>query len=123
MTDTLHTPTMQPKSSAASWLVLAFGTIVTFVAGAVAQLMAYVVFGLCTEADQAACAPGTLPTTWQWILATVPSYLLWVAPSVIAGVLGYRVLQSGNRAGGVVMVVAAILAVLITIACTAMWWL
>lgn len=77
---------------------------------------------------------GTLPLTapfdgadnrgeWEWAVATVPSYLLWVAPSVIAAVLGYRVLQSGNRVGRIVMVVAGVWALLITVGCAFMWWL
>ncbi len=74
----------------------------------------------------------TLQTTTQqprsstgslMVLVTVPSYLLWVAPSVVAGLLGYRVLRSGNPAGRVVMVVAAVVAVLITIGCAVIWWL
>ena len=123
MTDTLQTTTQQPRSSTGSWMVLVIGTMVTFLLGVGTQLVAFFSFGLCTEADQSTCPPGSVATTWEWVLVTVPSYLLWVAPSVVAGLLGYRVLRSGNPAGRVVMVVAAVAAVLVTIGCAVMWWL
>jgi hypothetical protein len=120
MTQVVSVPTKQPKSSLASWLVLILGSLGALLMGAAAQIGAYLAFGLCMEADEADCPVGTLPTTWEWAVATVPSYLLWVAPSAV---LGYRVLQSGNRVGRIVMVVAGVWALLITVGCAFMWWL
>jgi len=123
MTQVVSAPTQQPKSSLASWLVLVLGSLIALLLGAAAQIGAYLAFGLCMEADEADCPVGTLPTTWEWVVATVPSYLLLVAPSAIAVMLGYRVLQSGNRVGRIVIVVAGAWALLVTVGCTFLWWL
>ena len=123
MTDVTTTPTRQPKSTVNGWVVLIVGSFVAFLVGAGTQLGAYLLFGLCMEADEAACEPGTLPTDFEWALATVPTYLIWLVPAAIAGLLGWRALKSGNAAGRVLMAVAAVVALLVTLACTAMWWL
>lgn len=122
VTDLMATPVQQPKSSARAWVMLTAGTFATFILGAIAQVLVYLGLGLCTEADQGSCAAGTVPTGWETALATVPTYLLWVAPSIIAAILGWRSMRSGNRAGTVVAVVAVLAAVAITIGCTLVWW-
>lgn len=121
-THVYSTPTHQPRSVVPSWLVLTLGSFVAFLLGAAAQIGAYVAYDLCMEANEADCAPGTVPTTVEWVVATVPSYLIGIAPAALAAFLGYRALRSGNPGGRVVMVVAAVLAVLITVGCTLMWW-
>ena len=123
MTDTLYAPTRPPKSSTGSWLVLVVGSLLAFLLGAGAQVLAYVGFGLCMESDESLCDAGTLPTAWEWVVATVPTYLIWVTPAAVAAILGYRVLKSGNRAGRAVIVAAVVVATLITIGCAAMWWI
>lgn len=123
MTDVMTTPTQQPRSTTNGWMVLIIGSMVGFLLGVGTQLATYLGFGLCMESEEAACEPGTWPTTFEWVLATVPSYLLWLTPSLIAGYLGYRALRSGNPAGRTLLGVAALAVVLITVACTLMWWL
>jgi hypothetical protein len=123
MTDVMKTPTQQPRSTVNGWMVLIIGSMVGFLLGAGTQLATYIGFGLCMESDEALCEPGTVPTTFEWVLATVPSYLLWLTPSLIAGYLGYRALRSGNPAGRTLLGVATLAVVLITVACTLMWWL
>lgn len=122
MTDVVTTPT-QPRSTVNGWMVFIIGSMVAFLLGAGTQLAAYFAFGLCLESEEAACEPGTWPTTFEWVLATVPSYLLWVTPSLIAGYLGYQALRSGNPTGRTLLAVAALAVVLISVACTLMWWL
>lgn len=120
---TITTSTRQPRSTQAGWLVLGVGSLVALFVGAAAQLAAFVAFGLCMDEDEALCEPGTLPTALEWALTTVPTYLIWLAPSIAAMVIGVRVMRSGNRGGRTLMIVAGTLIVLITAACTAMWWL
>ena len=103
--------------------MLLAGSAVAFVLGAVAQILVFFGFGLCSEANQADCAPGTVPTAWEWMLATVPTYLLWVTPAVIAAVLGYRAMNDGDHAGRTLMIVSIVLVTGITLAAAAMWWL
>jgi hypothetical protein len=122
MTQVYSTPTHQPRSVVPSWLVLTLGSLVAFLLGAAAQVGAYVAYDLCIEADEADCVPGTVPTTAEWVVATVPSYLIWISPAALAAFLGYRALRSGNPGGRVVMVVAAAVVVLVTVGCTLMWW-
>jgi len=123
MAQTLHAPATQPGSRSSGWIVLFLGTIGAFVVGAIVQILVFVAFGLCTEANQAACAPGTVPTAWEWALATVPTYLLWVAPSVVSAVLGYRSMRDDVHGGRTLMIAAIVLAIAITVGATSMWWL
>jgi hypothetical protein len=121
-TGVIETPTQQPRSARSAWFTLAL-TPVTFILGAIAQLAVFFGLGLCTEADVADCSAGTVPTTWETVLATVPTYLLWIGPAVVAVILGIRSMRSGNSAGRTVAIVSGAALVVITVACAAMWWL
>lgn len=123
MNGTLTTSTPPTKSTGVGWLVLLIGSLVAFVIGALAQLGVYLAFGLCMESSEEACEPGTWPTTLEFALATVPTYLIWLTPSVIAALLGYRYHRAGNPAGRALLGAAIGLGVLITVACSLMWWL
>jgi hypothetical protein len=105
------------------WVVLLVGTVVMFIVGAAVQIGVFVGLGLCMDEDPALCDPGTVPTSWEMALATVPTYLLWVAPSVAAAVIAYRALHAGVSRARPLLITSCVLAVLITAAATAMWWL
>lgn len=122
MAQALHAPNAHASPST-GWIVLLVGSAIAFVLGAAAQILVFLGLGLCVEANEADCAPGTVPTAWEWMLATVPTYLLWVTPAVIAAVLGYRAMSEGDHAGRTLMVVSIVLATGITVAAAAMWWL
>lgn len=87
------------------------------------QVAGYLVFGPCTESDRANSSADTLPTWWQSLLVGVVPYLLWVAPSAVAVVLGVRALRSGNAKARPVTLIALVVLVSITVATMAMGWL
>ncbi len=112
-----------PKSTQSAWLVLAVGTLVTFFLGVASQLAVFISLGLCLDEDPDLCDPGTYPTTAEHLLATIPTYALWVAPALVAVFMGYRIVKSGNVAGRTVMVTAGVVAALVTVVATLMWWI
>ena len=112
-----------PKSSQSGWIVLAVGTLVTFFLGVASQLAVYISLGLCMDEDPDLCDPGTYPTTAENLLATIPTYVLWVTPALVAVFMGYRVVKSGNPAGRTVMISAGVFAALVTVVATLMWWI
>jgi hypothetical protein len=122
MTVTTDTTTNQPKSSAPGWIVLTAGSVGAFIVGALTQVAVFVGLGLCMDESPATCAPGTYPTTAEHLLATVPTYLMWMVPAVIAIFLGRRALRSGNPMGRWVAICSGILMALITVAAALMWW-
>jgi len=125
--DVMTTPSTQrpvtPKSTQSAWLVLAVGTLVTFFLGVASQLAVYISLGLCMDEDPDLCDPGTYPTAAEHLLATIPTYALWVAPALVAVFMGYRIVKSGNAAGRTVMITSGVVAALVTVVATLMWWI
>lgn len=115
-------PVEQPRPTRPAWVALIL-TVAGFVLAAIVQVGGYLIFGLCTESDPANCPADTLPTWWQSFLVKGLPYLLWVAPSVLAMVLGVRAARSGNPQGRLVAVVALVVFALTTAAAFAMDWL
>jgi hypothetical protein len=105
------------------WVVLLAGTVVMFIVGAALQIGVFVGFGLCMDENPAACDPGTVPTFWEMALATVPTYLLWITPSVAAGVIASRALHEGVPRARRLLITSCVFAALITAAAAAMWWI
>lgn len=59
MAQVLHAPKAHRPTLSTGWIVLFAGSAVAFVLGAIAQILVFLGLGLCTEANQADCAPGT----------------------------------------------------------------
>jgi hypothetical protein len=123
MTTPITQRPVTPKSTQSAWLVLAVGTLVTFFLGVASQLAVFVGLGLCMDEDPNLCDPGTYPTTAENLLATIPTYVLWVTPALAAVFMGYRVVKSGNPSGRAVMITAGVFAALVTVVATLMWWI
>jgi len=123
MTTSITQRPATPKSAQPAWLVLILGTVITFILGVASQLAVFVGLGLCMDENPDFCDAGTYPTTAENLLATVPTYLLWVAPALVAVFMGYRVVTSGNSAGRAVMITAGVFAALVTVVATLMWWI
>ena len=121
MTELLQAPTHQTRSSTSAWMALAV-TTVTLVLGALLQWGVYSGLGLCMESDVANCPADTIPTAWEFALATVPTYLLWVVPSMVAALLGWKSMRTGNRSGSVATILSVVIVIAITVTCTLIWW-
>lgn len=120
---TAHTPTTRSESMETGWVILLVGTVVMLIVGAIVQVGVFVGLGLCMDEDPALCDPGTVATPWEMALATVPTYLLWITPSVAAGVIASRALHAGVSRAKPLLIGSCVLAALITTAAAAMWWL
>ena len=123
MTTSITQRPVTPKSTNSAWIVLTVGTLVTFFLGVASQLAVFIGLGLCMDENPDFCDAGTYPTTAENLLATIPTYVLWVAPALVAVFMGYRVVKSGNAAGRTVMITAGVFAALVTVAATLMWWI
>jgi len=119
-------PAPETRSVSNGWVALIGGSFLAFVLGAAVQfgLMMLMdrLFGACVQ-SMGPCPQGAAYTPWQTAVVTVPTYLIWITPAVVAARTGKRLEARAVRGGRGLMVGGLVLIVLVTVAGLLMWWI
>jgi hypothetical protein len=114
------------KAVANGWVALLGFSFLAFLVGAGVQIglmmLMDTLFGACVQST-GPCPQGSQYTAWQEVAVTVPTYLIWITPAIIAARSGRRLATSGVRGGRGLMVGGLVLIALITVAGFLMWWI
>jgi hypothetical protein len=101
-------------------------SFLAFVVGAGVQIglmmLMDTLYGACVQ-SMGPCPQGSEYTLWQELIVTVPTYLIWITPAIIAAGKGQRLAARGVRGGRGLMVGGLVLIVLVTLAGLLMWWI
>ncbi len=120
------TPGPATKAVANGWVALLGFSFLAFVVGAGVQIglmmLMDTLYGACVQA-MGPCPQGSEYTAWQEVAVTVPTYLIWIAPAIIAARKGKRLAAEGVQGGGGLMIGGLIVIALITVAGFVMWWI
>jgi len=117
-----------PGSKAVSngWAALIGFSVLAFFVGAAVQLGLMMLmdnlYGACVQ-SMGPCPQGSEYTDWQTALVTIPTYLIWIAPAIVAARKGQRLASQGVHGGRGLMAGGLVLIVLATVAGFLMWWI
>jgi hypothetical protein len=119
-------PTPQAHAVANGWVALVGFSFLAFLVGAGVQIgmMALMdnLYGACVQ-SMGPCPQGSQYTAWQEVAVTVPTYLIWIAPAIVAARRGQRLAAGGVRGGRSLMIGGLVLIALVTVAGFLMWWI
>jgi hypothetical protein len=120
------TPDPGTKSVTNAWMALLGFSLLAFVVGAAVQIglmmLMDTLYGACVQST-GPCPQGSQYTAWQEVAVTVPTYLIWIAPAIVAARKGQRLAARGVHGGRGLMIVSLLLIALITVAGFLMWWI
>jgi hypothetical protein len=126
MSTTARIPTPEARAVPNGWVALiGFGAVAFFVGAAVQvglRLLMAALFGACVQ-SMGPCPQGSEYTAWQSAIVTVPTYLIWIAPGIIAARKGRRLGAQGVHGGTGLMVGGLAVIALVTVAAFLMWWI
>jgi hypothetical protein len=119
-------PTPETKAVANGWVALIGFSFLAFLVGAGVQIglmmLMDTLYGACVQST-GPCPQGSEYTAWQEVVVTVPTYLIWIAPAIIAARKGQRLAARGVPGGRGLMVGGLVLIALATVAGLLMWWI
>lgn len=119
-------PAPGTKAVSNGWVGLIGFSVVAFVVGAAVQLGLMMVmdsvYGACVQ-SMGPCPQGSEYTAWQTAAVTIPTYLIWIAPAIVAARKGQRLGARGVRGGRALMAGGLALIALVTLAGFLMWWI
>jgi hypothetical protein len=119
-------PTPETKSVANGWVALIGFSFLAFLVGAAVQIGLIIVmdnvYGACVQST-GPCSPGSEYTPLQIVAVTIPTYLIWITPAVVAARKGRRLAARGVQGGRGLMVGGLVLIALVTAAGLLMWWI
>jgi hypothetical protein len=120
------TPTPDTKAAANGWVALLGFSFLAFLVGAAVQIGLMMLmddlYGACVQST-GPCPPGSEYTPWQEMAVTIPTYLIWITPAIIAARKGQRLATGGVRGGRGLMIGGLVLIALITVGGFLMWWI
>jgi hypothetical protein len=79
-------------------------------------------YGACVQ-SMGPCPPGSEYTPWQEVAVTIPTYLIWITPAIVAARKGRGLAAKGVQGGRGLMVGGLVLIALVTVAGFLMWWI
>ncbi len=106
----------QVAASQVNWMAWLGYQMIAIPLGAAWVLASYLLLGVCLGAG-GGCEPGTKPVLWQSLVIFVPWAIIWLAPSLVAGIRAVSAWREGSanpvtkRVGvfsGVVVLLASI---------------
>ena len=119
-------PTPETKAVANGWVALIGFSFLAFLVGAGVQIglmmLMDTLYGACVQ-SMGPCPPGSEYTAWQEVVVTVPTYLIWITPAIIAARKGQRLAARGVPGGRGLMIGSLALIALATVAGFLMWWI
>ncbi len=119
-------PTPDTKAVANGWVALIGFSFLAFVVGAAVQIglmmLMDTLYGACVQ-SMGPCPQGSEYTAWQEVAVTVPTYLIWITPAILAARKGQRLAARGLHGGRGLMIAGLVLIALITVAGFLMWWI
>jgi hypothetical protein len=119
-------PTPETKAVANGWVALIGFSFLAFLVGAGVQIGLMMLmdnlYGACVQST-GPCPQGSEYTAWQEVAVTVPTYLIWITPAIIAARRGQRLAARGVHGGRGLMVGGLLLIALATVAGFLMWWI
>lgn len=119
-------PVPEAKAVSSGWVALIGFSFLAFVVGAAVQWGLMMVmdslYGACVQ-SMGPCPSGSEYTAWQEAIVTVPTYLIWITPAIVAARKGQRLAANGVRGGRALMIGGLALIVLVTVAGFLMWWI
>jgi hypothetical protein len=108
------------------WTALIGFSFLAFLVGAGVQfgLMMLMdnLYGACVQ-SMGPCPQGSEYTAWQEMVVTIPTYLIWITPAIIAARKGQRLAAKGVHGGRGLMVTGLVLIALVTVVGFLMWWI
>ena len=126
MSTVATTPTPEAKAVANGWVALLGFTFLAFLVGAAVQIGLMMLmdslYGACVQST-GPCPPGSEYTPWQEVAVTIPTYLIWITPAIVAARKGQGLAAKGVRGGRGLMVGGLVLIALVTVAGFLMWWI
>ena len=119
-------PAPETKSVSNGWVALIGLSVLAFFVGAAVQMglmmLMDALYGACVQ-SMGPCPQGSEYTAWQTVAVTVPTYLIWIAPALMAARKGRRLEATGVHGGRGLMVGGLVLIALVTVAALLMWWI
>jgi hypothetical protein len=126
MSTVATTPTPEAKAVANGWVALLGFTFLAFLVGAAVQIGLMMLmdnlYGACVQ-SMGPCPQGSEYTPWQEVAVTIPTYLIWITPAIVAARKGQRLTARGVHGGRGLMVGGLVLIALVTVAGFLMWWI
>ena len=87
MSTVATTPTPEAKAVANGWVALLGFSFLAFLVGAAVQIGLMMLmdnlYGACVQ-SMGPCPPGSEYTPWQEVAVTIPTYLIWITPAIVA---------------------------------------
>ena len=126
MSTMANIPTADTKAVANGWVALIGFSFLAFVVGAAVQIGLMMLmdnlYGACVQ-SMGPCPQGSEYTVWQELAVTIPTYLIWITPAIMAARKGQQCAARGLHGGRGLMVAGLVLIALITVAAFLMWWI